>query len=106
MRITISHGKTKAEAIAAVDRAVQDAFQSLAAGPVRITDPEKTWTGSVMRFSVTAQVGVLKNQVSGTAAVTDSDITIDVDLGLLGRLLPQENVRTALEGRIRGLLAS
>jgi hypothetical protein len=104
MRLTISHSKTKAEAIHAVDRAMQDVFQSLATPPLRISNSQKTWNGSVMTFFLTAQMGFLKNAVSGTVEVTERDITIDADLGLLNRFFPEKTMRTMVESRVRGLL--
>ena len=104
MRVTIAHSKTKAEAVQAVDRAMQGVFQSLATPPLTISNPQKTWNGSVMTFSLTAQMGLLKNAVSGAVEVTERDVTIDADLGLLNRFFPEKKVRTMVESRVRGLL--
>lgn len=104
MRVTIAHSKTQAEAIQAVDRAMQDVFQSLAMPPLTISNSQKTWNGSVMTFSLTAQIGFFKNAVSGTVEVTDRDVTIDADLGMLNRFLPEKTMRTMVESRVRGLL--
>jgi len=57
-----------------------------------------------MTFSVTAAMGLLKNLIKGTIEVTDRDIIIDADLGLLGKFIPERDVRSALESRVRGLL--
>jgi hypothetical protein len=46
----------------------------------------------------------LSSGIKGTVEVTDRDVTIDADLGLLEKLLPAKGARAALEGRIRGLL--
>jgi hypothetical protein len=104
MRVTIAHSKTKAEAIQTVDRAMQDVFQSLATPPLTISNSQKTWNGSVMTFSLTVQMGFLKNTVGGTVEVTERDVTIDADLGLLSRFLPEKKVQTMVESRVRGLL--
>jgi hypothetical protein len=104
MRITIAHRKTKQEAIDAVDRAIQDAFQGLPIAAIRFTDQKKAWNGSVMSFSMNARLGFLNNPISGTVEVTDRDITIDADLGLLNTLLPQEKIKTTVESRVKGLL--
>jgi len=58
-----------------------------------------------MTFSLTAKMGMLRNPIRGTVEVTDQDVTIDADLGILGRLFPEEKFRTAVESRVRGLLA-
>jgi len=104
MRITIAHSKSKAQAIQAADRAVEEVFRGLAMGPVTIVNHQKTWNGSVMTFSLTAKMGFLQNPISGTVAVTNEDVTIDADLGRLSRLLTAENFRAAVESRVRGLL--
>jgi hypothetical protein len=104
MRVTIAHSKTKAEAIQAVDRAMQDVFQSLPMGLLTISNSQKTWNGSVLTFSLMAQIGFFKNPVSGTVEVTERDVTIDADLGLLNRFFPEKTVRTMVESRVRGLL--
>jgi hypothetical protein len=57
-----------------------------------------------MTFSLVAKMGFLSNPIRGLVEVTDENITIDADLGLLARLMPQEKVRTVVETRVRGLL--
>jgi hypothetical protein len=104
MRVTIPHSKTKAEAIQAVDRAMQDVFQSLPMPLLTISNSQKTWNGSVLTFSLMAQIGFFKNPVSGTVEVTERDVTIDADLGLLNRFFPEKTMRTMVESRVRGLL--
>jgi len=104
MRITVSHHKTKEQVIKAVDQGIDDAFRSLASGPVTLTNPQKSWNGSVMTFSLSAKVGFMNNPISGTVEVTDKDVTIDADLGMLSRLFPVEKFRSSLETRVRGLL--
>lgn len=104
MRVTIAHSKTKAEAMQAVDRAMGDLFQNVAIPPLRISNPQKTWNGSVMTFSLMAQMGPLRNPISGSAEVTNENIIIEADLGLLERFLPAEKAGTLLRSKIRGLL--
>jgi len=104
MRITISHNKTKAQAIQTVDRAAEEAFRGFAGAPVTIVDQQKSWNGSVMTFSLTAKMGFLKNPIRGTVEVTDKDVTIDADLGMLNKLFPEEKIRASVETRVRGLL--
>jgi hypothetical protein len=105
MRVTISHSKTREAAVQAVDRAMDDVFRTLAVPPLVISNPHKTWNGSDMTFALNAQMGFLKNSIKGTVQVTDCDITIDADLGLLNRLFPDAKVRAAVESRVKGYLA-
>jgi hypothetical protein len=104
MRITIAHNKSKEQVIQAVDCAIEDAFRGLAVGPVTISDQKKTWTGSTMTFSMTARMGFLTNPIRGTVEVRDQDVTIDADLGIFSRLIPESKIRTSMESRVRGLL--
>ena len=83
---------------------MQDVFQSLPMGLLTISNSQKTWNGSVLTFSLMAQIGFFKNPVSGTVEVTERDVTIDADLGLLNRFFPEKTVRTMVESRVRGLL--
>ena len=104
MRVTISHKKTKAQAIQAVDRAIDEVFGAAALGPVTVINQKKNWNESTMTFSLTAKMGFLTNPISGTVEVTDTDVTIDADLGMLNKLFPEEKVRATVESRVRGLL--
>jgi hypothetical protein len=105
MRVTVSHNKSKAEVRAAVDRSLADLIAGAAQGPIEITGMQKSWSGDTMTFSFTAGMGFLKTPVTGSVLVGDKDVTIDVDLGLLGNLVPEETVKKQVEGRVRGLLA-
>ena len=88
-----------------VDRAFDEAFRGVVPGPVTLTKQEKTWQGSMMKFSLIARMGFIKNPISGTVEVTERDVTIDADLGMLGNLVPAREVQSNLETRLRKLLA-
>ena len=105
MRISIAHSKGQLKMIQIVDRAFDDAFRSAIPGPLTLTGQQKAWQGSVMTFSLIARMGFIKNPISGTVEVTESTVTIDADLGLLGNLIPAQEVRSKLETRFRKLLA-
>src|ERR1700688_1816980 len=105
MRITIAHSKGQPQMIQIVDRAFDDVFRGLVPGPLTITGQQKAWQGPVMKFSLIARMGFIKNPISGTVEVTENDVTIDADLGMLGNLIPTREVRSNLETRFRKLLA-
>lgn len=105
MRITIAHTKGQQQMTQIVDQAFDDVFRGLVPGPLTITGQQKAWQGSVMKFSLIARMGFIKNPISGTVEVTERDVTIDADLGLLGNLIPARDVRSNLETRLRKLLA-
>ncbi len=104
MRITISHGKTKAEVVRAVDRSFDDIFKNLGPLPIQLTDEKRAWTGSTLAFSFNAKMGLLSSFIKGTVDVTDHDVTIDADLGLLDRLLSSKASKGVIENKVRGYL--
>ncbi len=104
MRLTIEHHRTKAEVVEQIDRSFNDAFQGLEGLPVKVVVKQKSWNGSVMTFLLSAKIGLLSNPIKGTIEVTDTDLTIDADLGMLNRLVPEDKARAMLGHKIKGLL--
>jgi hypothetical protein len=104
MRITVSHNKPKEEVIQAVDRSFDDLFRGSSIVPLQIVNEQKEWRGSTLVFSFAAKVGILSTPIKGFVEVTDRDVTIDADLGILERLLGGKQARTSIENRVRGLL--
>lgn len=105
MRVTISHNKTKQEVRDAADRSIDQMFKSVVAVvPVEFTDQHKQWSGDTMNFSLNARMGFIRTPIVGTVVVGDKDVTIDVDLGLLGNLIPESVIKSQVESRVRGLL--
>jgi hypothetical protein len=104
MRITIAHTKGRQQMIQTVDRAFDDVFKGLAQGPITVTGQQKSWQGAVMTFSLVAKMGFISNPIRGTVEVTDGDVTLDADVGMLGKLIPAEKIQTTLQTRLRGLL--
>ncbi len=107
MRITVSHKKSQAEVIKIVDGSVDQLFSGVPGAPVKIVDQQKRWDGSVLHFSLTGKMGFFSAPLKGTVEVTDKDVTIDCDLpGILQKLMPEEKVRAAIEGKVRGFLSA
>ena len=104
MRVTVSHTKSKQEVIQAVDRSFDDIFRGIGMVPVQFVEERRSWQGSTLTFSISAKAGILSTPIKGSIEVTDQDLTIDVDLGLLESLLPQAKTRDAITSGIRGLL--
>jgi hypothetical protein len=88
----------------AVDRSFDDVFRGIGVIPLQFVNERRNWNGSTLNFSFDAKLGIVSTPIKGFVEVTDKDLTIDADLGLLERLIPAKQTRTALEGRIRGLL--
>jgi hypothetical protein len=103
MRITVSHNKSKEQIVQAVDRSFDDLFKGTPMVPIQITNEKRQWQGSTLTFSFNATTGLLNLPVKGTVDVTDRDVTIDADLGLLEKLLGGGMTKT-LETRVKGLL--
>jgi hypothetical protein len=104
MRITISHDRPKAEIVEHVDRSFNDLFNNVAQLPVKITIQQRVWQGSTLLFALTAKWGLLSTPIKGTVEVTDHDITVDADLGLLNRFIPEQKARAVITERVKGLL--
>jgi hypothetical protein len=103
VRITVSHNRPKEEVMQSVDRSFNDLFQGIG-GPVKLVEERRSWQGNTLTFSLTAKMGWISTPIQGTVEVTDRDITIDADLGLLERLIPAKTAREAISSRVRGLL--
>jgi hypothetical protein len=104
MRITISHNRSKAEIIESVDRSFNEMVQGVEGLPVRLAVQQKSWQGPILSFSLTAKLGLLNTPIKGTVEVTDQDLTLDADLGVLNRLVSENTAREVIGNRIRGLL--
>ena len=104
MRITVSHHKTKQEVIQSVDRSFDDLFQAPELHGIKLKDVTKTWHGSTLTFGLTAKMSLFSTPIKGSIEVTDTDITIDADLGMLERLIPANTARELITTQVRGLL--
>jgi hypothetical protein len=104
MRITVSHNRSKEEVIQSVDRSFNDLFQGIGVIPVKLVQEHKSWQGATLTFALTAKMGLLSTPIKGTVEVTDRDITIDADLGILERMISAKKVHEVIGQRVRGLL--
>lgn len=105
MRVTVAHHRTKHEVMQSVDRSFDDLFQAPELHGVKLRDVSRSWQGNTLTFGLTAKMGLFSTPIKGTIEVTDTDITIDADLGMLERLIPANTAREVLSTRIKGLLA-
>src|SRR5437588_4555468 len=104
MRITVSHNRSKEEVIQSVDKSFNDLFQAIGGIPVKLVQEHKSWQGSTLTFALTAKMGLLSTPIKGTVEVTDRDITIDADLGVLERMILVKKAQEVIGQHIRGLL--
>lgn len=104
MRVIIPHRDPKQDVKAAVDRSIVQVFTGFNLGPIQFANQRKEWSGDTMTFSLNAKLGFLQTPIQGSALVTDSEVILDVDLGLLGKLIPEQAARTQIADRTKGLL--
>jgi hypothetical protein len=104
VKVTVSHNKTKEEVMSTVDRSFDDLFKNVGSLPVRLLNEKRSWQGSKLTFSLTASMGLLSTPIKGTVDVTDHDVTVDVDLGLLERMISADKARDMIGSRVKGLL--
>jgi hypothetical protein len=105
MRITVSHNKPKEEIRQAVDRSFDDLFKGPPGFlPIQMVNQQRSWQGDFLKFSFDAKAGIMSTPIKGFVQITDKDVTIDADLGLLERLFPAKQAKEILEGRVKGLL--
>ena len=103
MRVTVSHNRSKEEIIRSVDRSFDSLFEGSGL-PVHIVPQQRSWQGSTLTFALTAKMGLLSTPIKGTIDVTDHDITIDADLGILERMIPVKKAQEVITSHVRGLL--
>jgi hypothetical protein len=104
VRVTVSHKKRKQEVMRSVDRSFDDLFRGIAFVPLQFVEEKRSWQESTLTFSLSAKMGLLSTPIKGTIEVTDKDVTIDADLGVLERLISATKAREAISRRMRGLL--
>jgi hypothetical protein len=107
VKITISHGSSKEEVKQAVSRSLDDIFTTSVPLPVKLVEEQRSWSADTLTFSLIAKMGpmgLMSTPITGTVLVTDRELTIDVNLGLLERLIPADKAREVLTTRIKGLL--
>ena len=104
MRIAISHNRSKEEIIQAIDRSFADLFQQRGGLPLQMTVDQKNWQGSTLTFALTANLGFLSSPIKGTIEVTDKEVIIDADLGILSRFVSEKTAQEMISSRVAGLL--
>lgn len=104
VRITVAHTKPKDEIKRIIDRSFDDFFRGIGSLPLQIVDEKRKWEKDTLIFSFGAKVSLITSPIKGTIVVTERDVTIDADFGLLEKLLPAQQAKAAIEGRVKGLL--
>jgi len=105
MRVTIEHQLGQAEAMRRVDQSATQLFASASGAGVEIRGLQKSWDHNVLTFSFTGKMGPFTAPVRGTTTVTDRALTVDVDLGIVEKFMPEEKIRRDIEAGARQMLA-
>ncbi len=100
----MGHTKSKEEIRRVIDRSFDELFRGVGSLPLQIVDEKRQWNGDTLTFSFGAKVSLITTPVKGTVILTDRDVTIDVDLGVLEKLIPAAQAKAGLESRVKGLL--
>jgi Putative polyhydroxyalkanoic acid system protein (PHA_gran_rgn) len=104
MRITIAHKRTKAEVREKVDRTFNQMFEGTEGIPVQVVVEQKSWQRDVLSFALTAKMAFMSTPIKGTVEVTDSDVIIDADLGMLGKFVSEKAAGEMIGNKVKGLL--
>jgi len=107
VKITVAHDSSKDEVKQALNRSLDDIFTGSVGLPVKLVQEHRSWNADTLTFSLIAKMGPLNmvsTPISGTVLVTDHDLTIDVNLGILERLFPAEKARQVVSSRLKGIL--
>jgi len=89
--------------IASVDRSFDEMLQGKAGLPVQLVVKQKSWRGQILSFALTAKMGLLSTPIKGTVEVTERNLIVDADLGLLKNILPEKAVREVFANRLKEL---
>jgi hypothetical protein len=104
VRIAVTHNRPKQQVIDSVERSFNDMFQQAGALPVKLTVDQRSWEGSVMTFQITARMGIMSTPIKGTVEVTDTELIVNADLGMLGRFVDDKTAEQMLGSKLKGLL--
>jgi len=104
VKVTVSHDSSKEEVKQAVNRSLDDILANSVPLPVKLVQQQRSWSADTLTFSLIAKMGLMSTPITGTVHVSDREVTIDVNLGLLERLIPADKARQAVSARLKGLL--
>ncbi|MGA3025959.1 MAG: polyhydroxyalkanoic acid system family protein [Bryobacteraceae bacterium] len=104
MRVTIAHDKGQAEAIRRVNEGADQLFQGAGSAGVEIRNLERSWSANTLSFSFTGKMGPFTAPIRGTVQVEEKDLTVEVDLGIVAKFLPEDKIRRDIEAGARKML--
>ncbi|MGA2183182.1 MAG: hypothetical protein ABSH47_09145 [Bryobacteraceae bacterium] len=104
MRVTVAHDKGQPEAVRLVDEGADQLFRSAGSAGVEIRNLERSWGTNTLSFSFTGKMGPFTAPIRGTVLVAEKDLTIDVDLGIVEKFMPEDKIRRNIEAGARKML--
>jgi len=104
MRVTVSHDKGRTEATRLVDEGSSRLLESTGGAGVEIRGLQKSWDSNTLNFSFTGKMGPFTAPIRGSVIVNEKDLTIDVDLGIVEKFLPEDKIRRDIEAGARKML--
>ena len=104
MQVTVSHELGQAEAIRRIDAGADKLFQNAGTAGVEIRDLERSWNANTLTFSFTGKMGPFTAPIRGTVLVEETKLTIDVDLGIVAKFIPEDKIRRDIEAGAQKLL--
>lgn len=104
MRVTISHDIGQAEAIRRVNEGTEKLFQSAGSSGVEIRNLERSWDANTLTFSFTGKMGPFTAPIRGTVLGAETELTIDVELGIVAKFMPEDKLRRDIEAGARKML--
>jgi len=87
-----------------VDQGTTQLLASASGAGVEIRNLQKSWEHNTLTFSFTGKMGPFTAPVRGTTTVTEHVLIIDVDLGIVEKLMPEEKIRGDIEAGARKML--
>jgi hypothetical protein len=105
MRIERPHQLGRAAAIQKIDSFADDLLRRPLPAGVAVSNPQKSWNGSTMTFSVKASRGFIAATINGTVEVTDSTVALDVNLPpMIRALVGEEQIRQQASRQLDSVL--
>jgi Putative polyhydroxyalkanoic acid system protein (PHA_gran_rgn) len=104
MRVTVAHDKGQTEAIRRVNEGADKLFRGAGGAGVEIRNLERSWDANMLNFAFTGKMGPFTAPIRGTVLVTETDLTIDVDLGIVAKFIPEDKIQRDIEAGARKML--
>ncbi len=101
MRIEQPHQLGKAEARKRVEALVEELLREKLPAGVVLSELVKEWNADTMQFSFTAKKGFFGAKITGSLAVTDNQLNLEIELpSILKSFVPEDKIRDAIQQKL------